>query len=66
MAMTATQVTFDTPAPEFSASGDRRQDLRTGRPCGQKGHRRRLHLQPLPLRQSGDRPHGGGLAGAHI
>src|SRR5262245_13804821 len=34
-----------------SASGHRRQDLRTGRRCGRKRHGRRLHLQPLPLCQ---------------
>ena len=38
------------------AAGDRRPDLPPRRPQGPEGHGDRLHVQPLPLREGGDRP----------
>ena len=56
MAAITTDLQFRREGPRLRAAGDRRQDLQPGRPQGPEGHRDRVHVQPLPLREGGDRP----------
>src|ERR1700680_5148462 len=66
MAATATQVILDTPAAEFRLPATDGKTYPLDAVAGEKGHVGRLHLQPLPLCQSGDRPHGCGRPRADV
>ena len=55
---------FGWKAPSFALARRRRQDLQPRRLCEAERHAGDVHLQPLPLREGGDRPHRARCEGA--